>query len=79
MDKTLHSVVTEEDCEILKIPAKEFEKLKLVWCAHLYVTFEIWLDYRKHKLCLFDEQHFNFVQVAGMEGSSPLMCIMKTL
>lgn len=35
MDKTLHLVVTEEDCEILKIPAKEFEELKLVWCAHL--------------------------------------------
>ncbi|KAM7319932.1 hypothetical protein ACRRTK_021615 [Alexandromys fortis] len=30
MDKTLRSVVTEEDCEILKIPAKEFEKLKLL-------------------------------------------------
>ncbi|CAO2581195.1 Cyclic nucleotide-binding domain-containing protein 1, partial [Lemmus lemmus] len=29
MDETLHSVVTEEDCEILKIPAKEYEKLKL--------------------------------------------------
>ncbi|XP_051054398.1 cyclic nucleotide-binding domain-containing protein 1 [Phodopus roborovskii] len=29
VDATLHSVVTEDDCEILKIPAKEYEKLKL--------------------------------------------------
>lgn len=35
MDKALHSVVTEEDCEILKIPAKEYEKLKLVRGVHL--------------------------------------------
>ncbi|XP_040597260.1 cyclic nucleotide-binding domain-containing protein 1 isoform X2 [Mesocricetus auratus] len=28
-DKTQCSVVTEDDCEILKIPAKEYEKLKL--------------------------------------------------
>ncbi|XP_041512688.1 cyclic nucleotide-binding domain-containing protein 1 [Microtus oregoni] len=34
MDKTLHSVVIEEDCEILKIPAKEFEKLKLEKVKH---------------------------------------------
>ncbi|OBS58974.1 hypothetical protein A6R68_09901, partial [Neotoma lepida] len=29
VDQTLHSVVTEDDCEILKISAKEYEKLKL--------------------------------------------------
>ncbi|KAL6059744.1 hypothetical protein STEG23_009666, partial [Scotinomys teguina] len=34
MDGTLHSVVTEDDCEMLKISAKEYEKLKLKKVRH---------------------------------------------
>ncbi|XP_059109880.1 cyclic nucleotide-binding domain-containing protein 1 [Peromyscus eremicus] len=33
-DETLHSIVTEDDCEILKISAKEYEKLKLEKIRH---------------------------------------------
>ena len=36
MEESERSVVTDYDCEILKIPTKEYEKLKLVCCAHLF-------------------------------------------
>jgi hypothetical protein len=36
MDERDRSVVTDYDCEILKIAAKEYEKLKLVCCVHLF-------------------------------------------
>lgn len=34
------SVVTEEDCEILKIPAKDYAKIKLVWPDLIYILLQ---------------------------------------
>lgn len=66
MDKALHSVVTEEDCEILKIPAKEYEKLKLVRGAHLKLLLK--LDLIIESINWIYLTNNTFVQVPGMKA-----------